>query len=176
MRRKGFTLVELLIVIIIIGILAAAMLLSSGAATASAEASNIVSNLRSLKSASILFFADNQDDMGEIPSMSKYTDDEDVSEIKDTFARYTDRPSNPDWVNYKWHHPGGTDEAWSERTWFIKGPAVGNPAVGQRLEARKDAIGLYKEATANPKDPDYDGGADIYILVRGPYVEEVSNP
>ncbi|MDR2179537.1 MAG: prepilin-type N-terminal cleavage/methylation domain-containing protein [Synergistaceae bacterium] len=60
--RKGFTLVELLIVIVIIGILAAAMLLSSGSATASAEASNVVTELRNLKAASMMLFADSMDD------------------------------------------------------------------------------------------------------------------
>lgn len=59
--RKGFTLVELLIVIVIIGILAAAMLLSSGSATASAEASNIVTELRNMKAAALMFFADSMD-------------------------------------------------------------------------------------------------------------------
>ena len=60
--RKGFTLVELLIVIVIIGILAAAMLLSSGSATATAEASNIISGMRSLQAAAMLFYFDNKDD------------------------------------------------------------------------------------------------------------------
>jgi prepilin-type N-terminal cleavage/methylation domain-containing protein len=59
--RKGFTLVELLIVIVIIGILAAAMLLSSSSATASAEAANIISELRNLKAASMMLFADSMD-------------------------------------------------------------------------------------------------------------------
>ena len=61
--RKGFTLVELLIVIVIIGILAAAMMLSSGSATAAAEASNIISDLRSMKAAALMFYADSMDDI-----------------------------------------------------------------------------------------------------------------
>ena len=59
--RKGFTLVELLIVIVIIGILAAAMLLSSGSATAAAEASNIISEMRNMKAAAMMFYADSMD-------------------------------------------------------------------------------------------------------------------
>lgn len=60
-KRKGFTLVELLIVIVVIGILSAMMMLSSTEAVTSAKASNIVSNLRNLKTAALALYVDSLD-------------------------------------------------------------------------------------------------------------------
>ena len=57
-RKGGFTLVELLIVIVIISILAGMMLLAAGSATDNAEAVKVVNDLRSLKSAALLFYSD----------------------------------------------------------------------------------------------------------------------
>ena len=59
--REGFTLVELLIVIVVIGILTAIMMLSSTEAVTSAKASNIVSNLRNIKTATLAYYADHMD-------------------------------------------------------------------------------------------------------------------
>lgn len=61
MKRKGFTLVELLIVIVVIGILSAMMMLSSTEAVTSARANNIISNLRNLKTAALALYVDKLD-------------------------------------------------------------------------------------------------------------------
>ena len=58
-RSRAFTLVELLIVIIIIGIMAGIFTLSVGAARDKAQATKIVSDMRVLKSAVILYRAQN---------------------------------------------------------------------------------------------------------------------
>ena len=60
-KRKGFTLVELLIVIVVIGILSAMMMLSSTEAVSSAKANNVISNLRNLKTAVTSWYVDNID-------------------------------------------------------------------------------------------------------------------
>ena len=57
-RRGGFTLVELLIVIIIIAILAGMMMLTTGSATDRAEATKIISDLRNLKAAGLMYYTD----------------------------------------------------------------------------------------------------------------------
>ena len=61
MKRKGFTLVELLIVIVVMGILAAMMSISSSEAKLSADASNIVNKLRNIKTAAMQMYVDELD-------------------------------------------------------------------------------------------------------------------
>ncbi|MBQ7559962.1 MAG: type II secretion system protein [Synergistaceae bacterium] len=62
-RKKGFTLVELLIVIVVIGVLSAMMMLSSTEAVSSAKAANIVNNMRNIKTAVLEWYADNIDNI-----------------------------------------------------------------------------------------------------------------
>ena len=73
-KSKGFTLVELLIVVIIIGILAGMMMLSTGSATAKAEAAKIVSNMRNMKAAAVMVYADTNTWPSAIASLDEYID------------------------------------------------------------------------------------------------------
>ena len=73
-KRKGFSLVELLVVIVIMGILGAGVMLSSGGAVASARALTIINDLRSLKEAALLFYLDNPDTAPTIDALKNYID------------------------------------------------------------------------------------------------------
>ena len=76
MRRKGFTLVELLIVVAIIAALAVMMMMSNTSAVADAEVSAIMGNLRSLKTA----------------ALSEYFRDKDTYDTKNTETSNTEDP------------------------------------------------------------------------------------
>jgi general secretion pathway protein G len=131
-KSRGFTLVELLIVIIIIGILAGGMLLVAGGGTDKANATKIVSDLRTLKSAALMYYADTNSWPTKGPANSAlgtYID----RAISTDYQIETN--TSGDWVGYK--------------EGLIAG---GNTGVSKKLEAMAEESGLYdanaKEYTA----------------------------
>ena len=137
-RRKGFTLVELLIVIVVIGILSAMMMLSSTEATTSAKAAAIVSNLRNLKTAALAYYADHPSDA--TPSSSADV----VKYLKDGSTELE----------------AGYDFSFTDAAWYalyeIQGTTAEKTAIQTKLQNRAKQVGLCKGGTT-PSSADYDG-------------------
>jgi len=141
--RKGFTLVELLIVIVIIGILAAALLLSSGSATDSAEASTIVSDLRSLASATMMWYGDNIDDTN-IPDIAS------VAAYAANSAKYA--------TGYVLVAATNADG------WLVGNEAVTDKAgVRNKLRDRASAVGLFGSDDGTTV---YSNQGEVYMFAR----------
>jgi general secretion pathway protein G len=97
--RKGFTLVELLIVIIIIGILAGGMMLVAGGGRDAAEASKIISDLRTMKSAALMWMTENP--AGDVKTMWAG-----LEEDPTPLNAYLDRPILKDLHNFEFVSDG----------------------------------------------------------------------
>ena len=73
-KAPGFTLVELLIVIVIIGILAGSMMLLMGGGAAKAKATQIVSDLRTMKAGAMMLWSDGK--AATLDNLKTYVDKE----------------------------------------------------------------------------------------------------
>ena len=148
-RRKGFTLVELLIVIVVIGILSAAMMFSSTEAISSAKASNIVSGLRNWKTAALAYYIDNIDECDK----SGF----DVSTHSNDIAKYLNDEISPAGYNIQGSTVG---------TWYVTyDVSIAGDRVKEKLEARAQSLRLHNTATS--ADSDYYVNSDkVYLFVR----------
>ena len=161
MKRKGFTLVELLIVIVVIGILSAMMMLSSTEAVSSARASNIVSNLRNLKTAALAFYIDSMD----VTDGKKITDigaDKAFYHIK----RHLNNEAEGNFTGYD-----VADGADTNTDWYLK-VTVTDSRVKEKLASRAASVGLLKAAkkptTADKNTYDASGNNSntVFMFVR----------
>ena len=150
-RRRGFSLVELLIVIVVIGVLSSMMIFSSSESISSAKASNIISNLRSLKNAAFAMYINHPESF-------------------DTTA-----PSNPtkDQLALAMGESNieGYDIKVANSQWFIEATVEDNATLKNKLKARaKDAKLLsgttLPTTTGEATTGYYDNGTSVYMFVR----------
>lgn len=145
-KRSGFTLVELLIVIIIIGILAGAMMLIAGSGSDRAEATKIISDLRSMKAAALMFYADGNK---AVPA--------DNSAAIDALNNYMDRVISGDYLFKE-----GDDAS----QWFVGRQNIPS-GVGGALQKNADESALLKDAiSADFATNKYDGTGTVYMRAR----------
>ena len=151
MKRKGFTLIELMTVVTVIAILSSGMMLSSGPVTDSAKAATLVADLRTSKAAGVMWLVDNI----ELPFADIMTKWNGLNADKTPFENYLD---NRDKV-------GGllfvtvTD---SNGTAFLIGRKESDRKVLEK--AINQAYGVLCRANGTqPVEPD-DG--EVYVRVR----------
>ncbi|AFM22592.1 prepilin-type N-terminal cleavage/methylation domain-containing protein [Acetomicrobium mobile DSM 13181] len=188
--RRGFTLVELLIVIIIIGILAGAMMLVAGTSRDAAEASKIISDLRSVKAAAVMWLTENPnvtraswDGEGTpVPNVDLTTP---LSDDPTPLNKYLDKPLIPEKHNFLFEAADikvGEDDTETEgdeskaTVWFLGynlGENGANVREGVKTNLAKQAksVGLYGEPlTSIDLTSDtpgyYTGGNKVYIIVQ----------
>ena len=186
--RKGFTLVELLIVIIIIGILAGAMMLVAGTSRDAAEASKIISDLRNVKAAALMWLAEN-------PAGWTKEDWKNLEAHPETLNRYLDKPLVAGQHRFKFVYDDGvvigtqlvtsgegetatTEEVDVKATvWFLgydlatgTGYAAVRDGVKNNLANQAGSAGLYGKTTIDMTDanPGYYTFGDpiVYIIVQ----------
>ena len=162
--KGGFTLVELLIVIMIIGILAGLVTLAVGEARDSVEATRIISDLRALKSACLVYYAD----VGNWPSGTSASDQE---AFREAIVNYLDRPLDRNRygsVSYRSEFPPT-----SNINYHIVGfrSAPDSPftkaGVRKKLAAKVDEAGLLSIGGFPWVNTTGSGGTDMYeVFIR----------
>ena len=171
MKRKGYTLVELLIVIVVIGILSAMMMLSSTEATTSARASNIVSNLRNLKTAALAYYTDHLDDYNSSLALGSGVD-------MKTLVKYLKAGGNTSETALDSEFDGYVFVNDDDKTaWFVGYTKATDARIQDKLKGRAKSVQLLGAAKVPSSTNDtYSSGAKVYMIVLGGSEATTSTP
>lgn len=159
MKRRGFTLVELLIVIVVIGVLSAMMMLSSTEAVSSAKASNVVSNLRNLKTAALAWYADHLDEAEGMETASTNL----LSTKKTEIHKYLNNEHSTELNTYNFTGKGAG-------TWYVYVNVSDTNVIG-KLKGRQSSVGLRKLTnTADGQAASADIGSETSAINVGMFI------
>ena len=133
-KRKGLSLVELLIVMILLGILTARLLITNREGAVSALASEIISDFGTIKTAATAYYLDHSRKIAK--EGLAFSADIDATVI---FADYLTNENSSQRIS------GGEKNQYFlcnyGKDWYVK-CYVSNKDVMQRLKARKESVGL----------------------------------
>lgn len=108
MRRKAFTLIELVIVMAIIGILSTMFIMSAAESQRSADVTNILNNLQNLRLAALSYYADNVGktfDRNLTSKVKEYTNNWDSVRNGNLYYVINDTSSKKWWAAYWTQEP-----------------------------------------------------------------------
>ena len=137
--RKGLSLVELLVVIVIIGILSAMLILSSAESSASAKASNIISDMTNIKIAALAYLVDHDDEI------DKKGTGFDLNKASADVMKYLDKGT----VNaYSKYQLVNSKKRGAEDEWYVW-YAVTDGRVKKKLAGRAESLNLLGSGSAS---------------------------